>query len=200
MKAQALLYDFGGVLVEIDFDRVFARWAQLAGVAFEHVKSRFSHGDAYQRHERGEIGREAYYASLRRDLGIALDDAQLDDGWMRVFGNEIEPTVALVRRLAPRIPQYLFSNTNQEHHAVWGPRYHDSLQPLREHFVSYRLGHRKPEPEAFRRVSERIGVPLEGILFFDDTAHNVEGARALGMQAVLVRSADDVRDALRQGL
>ena len=33
----ALLFDFGGVLAEIDFDRVIARWAQLAGAPFERV-------------------------------------------------------------------------------------------------------------------------------------------------------------------
>jgi putative hydrolase of the HAD superfamily len=45
-------------------------------------------------------------------------------------------------------------------------------------------------------VAERIGVAPSAILFFDDTAENVEGARAAGLQAVLVRSPQDVEQAL----
>ena len=197
---EALLYDFGGVIAEIDFDRVFRRWAQLAGVPFEHVKGRFSHGEDYQRHERGEIGREAFYRSLRRDLAIDLTDAQFDDGWMRVLGPELEPTCSLVRRLAPRIPQYLFSNTNEEHHAVWSKRHFEALQPLRRHFVSHRIGVRKPERAAFELVAREIGVPPERILFFDDTEPNIQGARAAGLQAVQVRSPQDVAAAVRPWL
>ena len=38
------------------------------------------------------------------------------------------------------------------------------------------------------------------VLFFDDLPANVEGARAAGMQAVLVRSPDDVAQALQSWL
>src|SRR5262249_51914286 len=51
----ALLFDLGGVVIEIDFDRVLARWALHAGTDFAALKSRFSFDPSYQRHERGEI-------------------------------------------------------------------------------------------------------------------------------------------------
>jgi putative hydrolase of the HAD superfamily len=43
-------------------------------------------------------------------------------------------------------------------------------------------------------------VPIDRVLFFDDLAENVEGARAAGMQAVQVRSPVDVAAALRPWL
>ena len=58
------------------------------------------------------------------------------------------------------------------------------------------MGLRKPEPPAFEAIASEIGVPLERILFFDDTRVNVEGALAIGMQAVLVRSIADVEQAV----
>lgn len=192
----ALLFDFGGVIVEIDFDRVCARWAELAGVPVEHVRSRFSHGEAYERHERGEIDMAAYCAAVRHDLGIDLDDDAITDGWQRVFVREIEPTVQLLRKLRGRVPLYLFSNTNVTHHAFWRDRFASALAPLDRIFVSNEIGARKPERAAFERVAAQIGVPLRRILFFDDSAVNVEAARALGMHAVLVRSPDDVRAAV----
>jgi HAD superfamily hydrolase (TIGR01509 family) len=192
----ALLFDFGGVLVEIDFKRVVARWAELAGMPVERLAPRFAHGPAYERHERGEIDMAAYGDALRADLGLMLDDDALVDGWQRVFLSEIEPTVALVRALKGRIPMYVFSNTNATHHAFWRERYAHALEPFDRIFVSSEIGARKPEREAFDHVAREIGAPLERILFFDDTEANVAAARALGMPAVLVRSPDDVRSAV----
>ena len=58
------------------------------------------------------------------------------------------------------------------------------------------MGLRKPEPAAFAAIAAAINVPLERILFFDDTRANVDGALAVGMQAVHVRSLADIKNAL----
>jgi putative hydrolase of the HAD superfamily len=50
-------------------------------------------------------------------------------------------------------------------------------------FNSARLGVAKPEPDAFRTVAAALGTMPECCLFVDDRPHNVEGARAAGMQA-----------------
>ena len=192
----ALLFDLGNVVVRIDFDRVCARWAGLAGVPADLVRSRFHHGDAYQRHERGEIGIGDYCESLRADLGLDLDDDALVDGWQRVFVEAIEPTATMLRELRGRVPLHLFSNTNAAHYAFWRERYAAALEPFDRIFVSSELGARKPEREAFERVAAAIGAPPQRILFFDDTAANIEGARRLNMPSILVRSPEDVRAAV----
>jgi len=63
-------------------------------------------------------------------------------------------------------------------------------------FVSSELGLRKPERAAFRAVADATGITPAALLFFDDAIENVEGARAAGLQAVLVRALSDVRRAL----
>lgn len=188
------------MIVAIDFDRVFARWAALARVPFEQVKARFSHGEAYRRHERGEIDVSGYFASLRRELGIDLSDEDFAEGWAQVFGAEIAPTVALIRALSPRVPMYLFSNTNPAHYQLWSVRYAEALRPLRRRFISCEMGLRKPERGAFEHVAAEIGVPLARLLFLDDTEANLEAARGLGVKTVLVRSPEDVARGLRPWL
>jgi HAD superfamily hydrolase (TIGR01509 family) len=49
---------------------------------------------------------------------------------------------------------------------------------------------------AYDHVVKAIGVPASRIVFFDDLAGNIEGARARGLTAVHVRSPDDVARAL----
>ncbi len=193
---QALLFDLGNVLVEIDFERVLDRWASLAGCDAQKVRERFSHDEPYQRFERDEIGAADYFASLRRSLGIELSDAQFLDGWNRVFVRTVPGVEDLVKRAARRLPLYAFSNTNVAHQAHWSTRFAELLAPFTQVFASPQLGLRKPEPEAFHAVARDIGLAPQRILFFDDSLENVDGAHAVGMPAIHVRSVADLHAAL----
>ena len=63
-------------------------------------------------------------------------------------------------------------------------------------FLSSTIGMRKPDAAAYDHVVRAIGVPAQRIVFFDDLAENIEGARARGLTAVHVRSSNDVAGAL----
>jgi HAD superfamily hydrolase (TIGR01509 family) len=195
-SVDALLFDIGGVVLEIDFGRAFARWAAHSGERAETLGARFSFDTFYDRHERGEIKASEYFASLRSSLGIDLSDAEFTDGWTAIYVGEIAPVVARLRSLRDRVPLYAFTNSNPTHQRVWARDYAASLSCFRKVFVSSELGWRKPEPEAFAAIATTIGAPLERILFFDDTKANVDGALAVGMQAVHVRSVQDIDAAL----
>jgi glucose-1-phosphatase len=192
----ALLFDLGGVVIDVDFGRVVARWAALAGGSVEAIAPRFSADLAYERHERGEINAAGYFTSLRASLGIELTDAEFVDGWNQIYVGEVPGVRALLESLAPRVPLYAFTNSNRTHQPVTLQRYADVLKPFRQVFFSCDMGLRKPEPAAFEAIAAAIAVPLDRILFFDDSAVNVGAARAIGMPAVLVRSLDDIAAAV----
>jgi FMN phosphatase YigB (HAD superfamily) len=196
----ALLLDLGGVIIELDWERVFSHWARCAGQPVDPIRARFSFDDAYQRQERGEIDAWAYYESLRGSLGLAISDDEFDTGWKALFTREVSETVGLLKRLEGRVPMYLFSNTNAAHQAAWATRFAAALAPFRRAFVSCEIGLRKPTRESFLHVADAIGSPARKILFLDDTLENVEGARAVGMPAVHVRSPQDVKRALEPWL
>jgi putative hydrolase of the HAD superfamily len=186
----ALLFDLGGVVIDIDFNRAFAHWAKHAGCDEQLVRERFSQDTAYCRHEVGEIGVAEYFASLRTSLGIDLSDAQFLDGWNAFYIGEIPGIAALLARV--RIPLYAFTNTNRAHEACWSAQFAEIMPLFRKIFVSSTIGLRKPERAAFEFVVREIGVPAGRIVFFDDNPDNVAGARACGLQAVHVTSHADV--------
>jgi putative hydrolase of the HAD superfamily len=194
--ADALLFDLGGVVIDIDFNRVFARWAKHAGCDERLVRERFSHDAAYCRHEVGEIGVADYFASLRTSLGIDLSDVQFLDGWNAIYIGEIAGIAGLLARARERVPLYAFTNTNRAHEECWAAQFAGLVTLFRKVFVSSTMGLRKPEPAAFEFVVKEIGVPAGRIVFFDDNADNVAGARACGLQAVHVTSRADVERTL----
>lgn len=193
----AVVFDLGNVLIEIDFQRVFDRWAYYAGCRPQAIAERYSHEHYYEKHERGEITAGEYFAALREHLGIGLTDEQFLDGWNQVFVGEMPGIRELTRQYAKRFPIYAFSNSNEAHKALWLPGYARLLQPFKAVFISSDMGKRKPELQAYLHVAQAIGAEPGRILFFDDTAQNIEGAQRAGMRAKLVKSVADMAQVLR---
>jgi len=129
-------------------------------------------------------------------LGVELSDAQFLEGWNKIFAGEMPGIAQLLERAAQRLPLYAFSNTNGAHAEHFSQAYADVLGHFREIFLSSSIGLRKPDAAAYDHVVKAIGVPAQRIVFFDDLAENIEGARARGLKAVHVKSAADVAAAL----
>src|SRR2546423_4143745 len=195
-SADALLFDLGRVVLDIDFSRALNCWAGHAGCEPAQLIGRFSPDDAYKRHERGELSDAEFFAGLRASLGIDVSDAQFLEGWNAIFAGEMPGIAPLLQRAARHLPLYAFSNTNGAHVEHFSLAYSGVLEHFREVFLSSSIGLRKPDGEAYDHVVKAIGVPAERIVFFDDLAENIEGARARGLIAVRVRSPDDVAEAL----
>ena len=196
-SADALLFDLGRVVLAIDFSRAIACWAGHAGCAPEAIVARYVRDEAYQLHEMGKISDEAYFESLRTSLGIGISDAQFLEGWNAIFAGEMPDIARLLPRAAKHMPLYVFSNTNRPHVEYFSREYAELLGHFRDIYLSSSIGLRKPDAEAFDHVVREIGVPAERIVFFDDLAENVEGARARGLTVVHVTSTEDVANALK---
>jgi FMN phosphatase YigB (HAD superfamily) len=195
-SADALLFDLGRVVLDLDFNRTLGLWASHAGCEPAQLAERFLRDELYRRHEKGEISDEAFFAGLRSSLGIELSDTQFIEGWNAIFIGEMPGINQLLARAAKRLPLYAFSNTNAPHVACFSGQYAELLGHFREIFLSSTIGLRKPDAEAYDHVVQAIGVPAERIVFFDDLAENIRGAQERGLKTVLVTSPDDVASAL----
>jgi 2-haloacid dehalogenase len=54
----------------------------------------------------------------------------------------------------------------------------------------------KPDPKIYYLAAESVGVQVTEALFVDDFAENIEGARAVGMQALHFTDPDTARQEL----
>lgn len=104
--------------------------------------------------------------------------------------------------LRKRYRIYLLSNTNP---IMWEGVLADEfakLTPMRreDYFdgmvTSFEAKSAKPDAEIFRYTARTLGIRPEETLFFDDSQANVDAARALGFNAVLVRPGEDFSDVL----
>ena len=193
---EALLFDLGGVFIDIDFDHAFQYWENQSELSFNEIRRRFVRDAAYEKHERGEIDASEYFEHLRNVLELNTSDEDIALGWNAIFVGEISKSLNYIQSVKDQWPCFAFTNSNPTHQIAWMAAYPDVVAAFRRIFVSSELGLRKPERAAFASVVEDIGISSSAILFFDDTLENVKGAIASGLQAVHVRESADVKNAL----
>lgn len=196
-EISALLFDLGGVIIDVDFMRTLSSWAAAAGQEVQTLAEQLGPDHFFEQHERGELSCQDYFRILQERHLPGLSDAQMREGWNATLGKEIPGVRSLVEQLAEIIPIYVFSNTNPTHQRCWERDCAETLGYFREVFVSSEIGQRKPETRAFLSVADRIGLPPEQILFFDDNPDNVAGARSSGMHAVTIREHADLLNAVQ---
>lgn len=197
-QPQALLFDLGGVLIDVDFQRAFREWLPLSTLSFPEIRERFKLDVEYGRHERGEIMAVEYFDHLCEKLSLRREYGLVMEGWNAIYVGQIQETVAMVRSARAQIPCYAFTNTNATHQVAWTAQFPMVTNLFERVFSSHEMGCRKPERQAFEYISRVLDVPMSFILFFDDLQENVEGARSAGLQAVHVRSPSDVKAALEE--
>jgi 2-haloacid dehalogenase len=118
--------------------------------------------------------------------------------WPEMLTGEITDSVALLERLhSAQIPLYALTNWNAETFVHARQRY-AFLKHFRGIVVSGDEHCVKPDPTIYRRLLERYGLTADTCVFIDDSEANVQGARAVGMQAIRFQDAQQVAGDLRR--
>jgi len=187
------IFDMGNVIIDIDFKRVLGVWSNLSGTPLATLNERFSMGDVFQQHERGEISDEDFAEELCKEMGVALSFEQFEAGWQAVFVGLRPEVIALFKTLREQGHRVVvLSNTNRLHLNFWPENYPEIAANADAIYLSQELGMRKPEPRIFDYVLHKEGVDASQAVFFDDVLENVEAARSVGINAVLVENKTTV--------
>jgi len=195
---KAIVFDIGGVLIGLDMDRCIRAFRELLG--FERITELLD-----PCHQKGIIGDlEGGKLSPEHFRELVLAESRpgtLPEDVDRALGQMLKPrmdprTVEVVRALGTRYPLYLLSNNNPISMKVCNRILKENgLDPERtfkEAFVSSDLKLLKPSAEFYLTVVRRIGLPARDILFIDDSQANVDGARAVGLEARLYVPGTDL--------
>jgi glucose-1-phosphatase len=193
-----VLFDLGGVVIDIDFGRIWQFWTAAAGVPLGKLADELgpasSDNTAFHQFERGQLSEAAFFAATSARTGMQMSAQEWHDGWNAIFVGDMPGTLALLQQLRSRVRLMALSNINAPHHAVTTTRFAHLLAPFERVFFSHELGLRKPERAIFDKIVEQSGIAPANILFFDDMIGNVEGARQAGLQAELFTSAAQAQD------
>ena len=181
-----LIFDLGNVFCEVDFDKAIRFWSRESGIDQADLRSRFHQTEEYEQFERGQIAPHTFFQHLKSELALDIPVDAIANGWNSIFGSILEPNYSAMLFIAQRATAVVLSNTNAAHYPVWLNLYRTELDIFHKVYVSHQLGMRKPEPRIFNFVLHDCQVAPADAVFFDDNAANIDSARSLGMEAVLV--------------
>jgi HAD superfamily hydrolase (TIGR01509 family) len=193
---KAVVFDMDGVLCDYRIGRRLALLASWSGRSPEAIHAAIWRSGFEAEAERGVVSADAYLKGFGERLGYPLSAAQ----WVEARKVAIEPdlaVLALARQLSTERAVGMFTNNPlllKRHIVEVFPAVPDLFGPRA--IFSAELGRRKPDPEAFRRLATRLGCAPNEMLYFDDDATYVVGAREAGLAADRVGGAAGVRASL----
>ncbi len=195
MTRSAVIFDIGGVLVDW---RPHLAWAPDLGEA--GARAFMARIDFAARNHRADAG--ARFADLAAELEDPEDARRLAAYpalYARTVRDAVPGTWAVLDDLrAAGIATHAITNWSAE---TWpeGVRVHPRLgEVFGTLVVSGREGIVKPDPRIFGLLCDRAGLTPGDCIFVDDGLHNVEGARAAGMDAIHFTEATALRAALAE--
>ncbi len=194
---RAVIFDLGGVLVDVQSDQTPRQWAAACGADPAAAAEVFWADTDYHRLERGEITLADYHQIIAPRLGGTITYEQFAFGWVNIFGDVLDGMGSLVDRLAGQVRLVCLSNTNAVHVDAWRPMYAELLSSFERVFVSNEMGSRKPEPACYRQVLDYLALEAEQAIFVDDRPENVRAAEDLGVRGIVAVDAAQIEADLR---
>jgi len=193
---EAVVFDMDDVLCRYRIERRLDLLAAWSGRSPDEVHAAIWRSGFEDEAERGAFTADAYLHEFGARIGYALSLAEWI-GARRVATEPDETILAIARRVGAARPVAMFTNNPfllKRHIGEVFPAVPDIFGDRA--LFSAELGCRKPDPEAFRRLAGRLGVPPAGVLLFDDNADYVAGARAAGIEAHRFEGAAGVLERL----
>lgn len=196
MSDSVLIFDIGNVLIRWDARRLFRRLlpdeaaidAFLAEIGF----------DAWNRElDRGIPWDEAVAALSARHPGHAPVIAAFHHRWHETVPGPVEGAPELLADLAAAgVPLYAITNFSGAKFAETCSRFPFLTAAFRDVVVSGDEGLLKPDPEIYRLCLARNRLDAARAIFIDDSATNVAGAAAVGIDGLHFTSIPALRTAL----
>jgi putative hydrolase of the HAD superfamily len=202
---QAVLWDFGGVILTSPFE-AFNRYEAELGLPrdfIRRVNAVAPDHNAWAQMERSEIGLDRFaelFEAEARALGGELSGHTV----LGLLSGEVRPEmIEALKRVRERYRIACITNNMPAGHGPSMTRSPETaaqvmqIMQLFEHVVeSSKLNLRKPDPRIYRHACELLGVAPEACVYLDDLGINLKPAKAMGMATIKVETAAQALDEL----
>lgn len=187
---EAVLWDFGGVILSSPFD-AFADYEREIGLPAGFIRglnTRNPHTNAWARFERSEISPEEFCQAFEAEARAAGYELQ-GERIIACLSGDIRPEmVAALRNVASRYKTACL--TNNVKGAKRSPEKQSAVAEIMAIFdevvESSKVGVRKPESAFYEHACRALTIEPHQAIFLDDLGINLKPARDMGMATIKV--------------
>lgn len=200
-----IVFDFGGVIIDIDFIRSIRAFIDLGIEHFEDLYGKSAQSDLFDDLDCGRIDADTFRNEILKMLPPGTTHQQVDEAWNAILIDLPAERIRLLEEVRKHYNTFLLSNTNIIHYPVYtgwlrATSGYKSLDALFDKvFLSFELGMRKPDPAFFEFVIRTCNLIPEETLFIDDSYQNLPPAELCGLKTLLIADGKDVLNYFKNG-
>jgi putative hydrolase of the HAD superfamily len=198
-----LLFDLGGVIINIDFIKVAQSFSQLSNKDISFIRQEIEERRLFYNYEIGKWTDAEFRTTMNHLLEASLTDEQIDAAWNSMLFDIPQERIDLLIALKKKYNMLLLSNTNAIHirevNRILQRDYGvNSLEDLFHHtYYSHKIKLTKPSANCYQFVLQHADITAEDTLFIDDSDTNIHGAKQIGIHTVHLQAPDTVLDIFR---
>lgn len=183
---EAIIFDFGGVLININYQTTIDRFIELGSSDFESLYSQAQQSNLFSDYETGEISSQRFVNGLLDFLPTGVTPNQVVSAWNAMILDVPKASIDLLKKLEGKYRLFMLSNTNDIHidkaFKEWEKTTPEAPANYFEKiYLSQEMGLRKPHPEIFEFVCNEQKLDVSKTLFIDDSLQHIEGAKSIGL-------------------
>jgi len=199
---RTLIFDFGNVLFNLDFDHCFSAFENLIGFRWNFKTMPESVLNAIRQYERGQLSDEEFIWVFQQYNSEAHPRAFID-AWNSMLDDLPVKRLIMLEKLKKTYNLALLSNINN-FHLIWIRHYLKTNFEIDDFenkyfdqvFYSHIIGMRKPDEEIYKYVTDTMGLVPASTLFIDDLENNIIQAKLHGWQAVIHDPTKEITELL----
>lgn len=189
MNIKAILFDLGGVFLELDFSNFYDKIISPSPLNKPQAPLMlrfFRQSDIY--HE-GRMSDEEFY-NLACDILQANKDELDQEDFFKAFNSIIAniniQMIEVLKKLKEKgnLNLLAISNINSSHWEYLKDQKYDFIEYFDNLILSHEVHLTKPDHEIFQIAIERASCNPEEILYVDDGLNNVKSAKELGINGI----------------
>ncbi len=197
---KAIIFDFGGVILNIDYNRTSKAFFDLGVLQFESMYSQKNADPVFEHLEIGKLGEQEFYDAFRKSAQLPLSDLQIKTAWNAMLLSFRKEALKTLKEIKSKYRLYMLSNTNRIHEQAFTKIYEKDIGTgsIHDYFVkiyySHEIGYRKPRKEPYKHVLKENGLIPSETLFIDDSIQNIEAAQSVGLQTIFLQEGMGIED------
>lgn len=201
MAIKNVVFDFGGVIVELDTQRPIDRFKEIGVEDAEKLLDPYEQKGLFLEFENGTADLETFRRKLSEHAGKELSMDDIYYGWMGFMWDVPQEKLDYLSELRKKYNVYILSNTNPVIMS-WAksPVFSPAGLPLTAYadkiYASYEIGITKPDPRIFEYMLSDSNMIPEETLFVDDSQKNIDAATAFGFHLYKPENGEDWRETL----
>jgi len=189
-----IIFDLGGVLVHLDWDKVCTPLAELSVHSYNEVLKEVQNGAIVQSSMMGRLSPQEFHQALCAKIQVEIEFDPFIDIWNSLL-SEDRDMASFVAELASSHRLILASNTDAIH-IEHSRRRFNVLGRFNRLFLSNEMGLIKPDPAYFQHILGELQIDPADCVFIDDRSENVISARALGINSLVFESLNKLKSDL----